>query len=1324
MLSKNNFNEKIRQMDEKKDHFSIRKLTVGAASVLIGMTFIGLNGHTVYAADTTSNVQNANTTQSENKASDSADQSQKDITLKTKEQQPVTTLQTAQPTSNTDKSTTILPVKEDNKKDESKANSATTQDTTKVEAESSTKKTSNKDSKDDKNVDAQQVAEKAKQAPTDKKDAKVAAKQATPQYNVNDWDGSLNNDTHEYTLTGYHGEDKQNIYIPNTSDFSNAGKISDTDKVYITKDLINTISKAGATKIVIDSDGSDDKNKVYAKGDWSGAFANSSTLKSVDLSHLDTSEVTNMSSAFQNDTVLEDANLSGWDISNITNFTNMFWGDNLLSNVSLAGWDFSNNPTTSWMFAWTNIKKLDITDTKNINKDILVEYVNSFKKTNATSISLGGISISPNVTDISGLFYNMPHLEKVDLSGFDASHITNMTNLFYGDNNLTEVNLGNIDFKNIKTDYMFAYDVNIKNVNISKATNITSDILNEYVAALKKSNATSVSFAEINLSPNVTNLSGLFSNMPSLKHADLTGLNLNNVKNLSNLFLGDQNLESVNLSGLDFANTNTSGMFDWAGNSIKDVNITNTKNISKNILDEYILSQKNTHAKTIDLSNVSLSDDITSLSGLFSNMTDLESVNLTGLDTSHITDMSNMFFNTPKLTTIIGIENLDTHNVKNMGGMFESVVNINTNPQEFQSYNPNGSLTSLDLSNWDVSNVTNMSYMFAGQSQLTKLGDLSHWNTSKVTNMSGMFFILSNLPDDALQNLNWDTSQVTDMSYMFSRMNKQKDLSFVNNWNTSKVTDMSYMFFYDPALEKLDLSNWDTSSVGLKKDAQNYSLAVMFANDISLTSVGDLSHWNTSNVHDTREMFFDTPKLEHIDLSGWNTNKLEIAEGMFNYSGAKYIGLNNWDLSHIKHLNGNGLVNENGTLGGVENMFKNLYNNAVISMNNISLPDAKSAFVITDFAGTHPIVVIANGQNGEALPTLLAVNNQTWTDEKHNNVTGRQNSDVLTFVRADNDQELSQHGLNFIFTNLSDMQDYFNQETGINVVKGDLGDLVHDWNEKADTVDGHLKTANRVSPSASYDPYNNPNGIEDVVNGNTLASLMTSVYKLNIVSPKTTTQTKNPTRTIIIENPNGTTSTKTQSVEFTRTITKHADGTEQISDWTPAKSQWDSFDIPQINGYSSYVGQDQVSTIQAVNVDQATANVTITVSYISNGGNNNGGDDNTPVVPPVNPDIPRPLPEKSETPVTPNKPDDNSDYPKPHGEKTPNKETSHITEKTVEHSVAPKATQVSKENKGEHKDAENTLPQTGEKQNNLGILGLALMALSSLGFIDRKRRNK
>lgn len=44
MLSKNNYKERLRQLDEKKERFSIRKLSIGAASVLIGLTLFGVGG--------------------------------------------------------------------------------------------------------------------------------------------------------------------------------------------------------------------------------------------------------------------------------------------------------------------------------------------------------------------------------------------------------------------------------------------------------------------------------------------------------------------------------------------------------------------------------------------------------------------------------------------------------------------------------------------------------------------------------------------------------------------------------------------------------------------------------------------------------------------------------------------------------------------------------------------------------------------------------------------------------------------------------------------------------------------------------------------------------------------------------------------------------------------------------------------------------------------------------------------------------------------------------------------------------------------------------
>lgn len=129
-----------------------------------------------------------------------------------------------------------------------------------------------------------------------------------------------------------------------------------------------------------------------------------------------------------------------------------------------------------------------------------------------------------------------------------------------------------------------------------------------------------------------------------------------------------------------------------------------------------------------------------------------------------------------------------------MAYMFAAFNNPTTDNYDPKGLESLGHLTKLDLSNWDTSNVTNMLYMFAGQTNLTSLGDLSKWNTSKVTNMAYRFYDLKNIDDGKLDLTGWDTSNVTDMSYMFFNMFLQKDLSFVNDWNTGKVTDMSYMF--------------------------------------------------------------------------------------------------------------------------------------------------------------------------------------------------------------------------------------------------------------------------------------------------------------------------------------------------------------------------------------------------------------------------------------------------------------------------------------------------------------------------------------------------
>ena len=88
----------------------------------------------------------------------------------------------------------------------------------------------------------------------------------------------------------------------------------------------------------------------------------------------------------------------------------------------------------------------------------------------------------------------------------------------------------------------------------------------------------------------------------------------------------------------------------------------------------------------------------------------------------------------------------------------------------------------IDISDWDVSNVTNMNSMFYRCEELKSVGNISGWDVSNVTDMSSMFYDCTYFN----QNISsWDVSNVIGMSYMFTWCESfNQDLS---NWNVSKV---------------------------------------------------------------------------------------------------------------------------------------------------------------------------------------------------------------------------------------------------------------------------------------------------------------------------------------------------------------------------------------------------------------------------------------------------------------------------------------------------------------------------------------------------------
>ena len=213
-------------------------------------------------------------------------------------------------------------------------------------------------------------------------------------------------------------------------------------------------------------------------------------------------------------------------------------------------------------------------------------------------------------------------------------------------------------------------------------------------------------------------------------------------------------------------------------------------------------------------------------------------------NTSAITDMSYMFAGSAEKRT------------KSINSCWiGSTNNITRNFFYAKNFN-------VDISKWDVSNVTNMEGMFVGATAFN--GDINEWDVSNVTNMKSMF----QGSESFNQPLNdWNVSNVTDMSTMF--LYAENFNGDISQWNVSNVTDMSTMFFYAENFNR-DISDWIVSSVT--------DMAAMFQCATAFNQ--PLNSWNVSKVTDMSYMFYQAVSFNQ-PLDRWNVSNVTNMESMF-----------------------------------------------------------------------------------------------------------------------------------------------------------------------------------------------------------------------------------------------------------------------------------------------------------------------------------------------------------------------------------------------------------------------------------------------------------
>ena len=252
-------------------------------------------------------------------------------------------------------------------------------------------------------------------------------------------------------------------------------------------------------------------------------------------------------------------------------------------------------------------------------------------------------------------------------------------------------------------------------------------------------------------------------------------------------------------------------------------------------------------------------EKVTRMSCMFFNCSSLTSLDVTHFNTANVTDMMSMFSNCSSLTSL-DVTHFNTAKVTNMRSMFSScssltsldVTHFNTaNVTDMSSmFYSCSSLASLDVTDFNTANVENMSNMFRDCIGLISL-DVTHFNTAKVTNMSFMFSRCSSLI--SLDVTHFNTENVTNMRNMFSGCSSLTSLD-VTNFNTAKVPDMSYMFANCLALTSLYLTNFNTEKVT--------NMERMFSDCRALTTIYASSKFVTTQVSDSRYMFFNCKKLK------------------------------------------------------------------------------------------------------------------------------------------------------------------------------------------------------------------------------------------------------------------------------------------------------------------------------------------------------------------------------------------------------------------------------------------------------------------------------
>ena len=398
-----------------------------------------------------------------------------------------------------------------------------------------------------------------------------------------------------------------------------------------------------------------------------------------------------------------------------------------------------------------------------------------------------------NVTNMYAMFYYCKSLKSLNLSSFNTSKVNYMGSMFSNCESLTALNLSSFNTENISDyEYMFFCCKSLTALDLSSFNSkelLSTSCMFTSCIALKTIDISSFDTSK------TTDMSLMFSGCSALETIYASSaFTTDNVTNDSYMFSTCTKLKNYTIygSGKTHAHIGEGGFFTvapaWVRFDAATGTLTFQCSSAKTDADtDFFLNEGSAkpgwyETKAADIKTVVFKRNFrdarpTTCSLWFGFCTNLTSIEgLENLNTSDVTRMDNMFYKCEQLCAL-DLSGFNTEKVKNMADMFGYCKNLET----------------LNLSSFKTNDLTNMSRMFYECNKIVQL-DLSGFNTSGVKALDQVFKNCYAL--EALDLSSFDTKWVTDMSSLFEYCQSLKTIYVSDRFSIFNVKSSTNMFRY------------------------------------------------------------------------------------------------------------------------------------------------------------------------------------------------------------------------------------------------------------------------------------------------------------------------------------------------------------------------------------------------------------------------------------------------------------------------------------------------------------------------------------------------